>query len=445
MGAAVLEKPAAQDRIAAVKSYAILMSRRILGASCFGCIWIFQRRMGITSPLVGMLAVFSSLLVLEKAQGSDGIVASVFSALEPGYRFLVKWITVFFVPALVAVPLVETDLSSAVMMFAAVLLLAGFFATFTLTATVARAFPAPSAEAAEPEASLRPEPAVQTQHTQPPRVPHSRFVAGMLLGSLAARLGAPEAGEALFLACASVLGFTLGRRVPSKVQKYVHPLFACAGATFGAAAAWSKWAGTGAGFLDVIRVYTAWPGGGALLNFLLPVTLVSLSLLLYENRRLLLRDLAPILLTSLASSISTLATTLALAHTLHLPAVVALASLSRCIMTPFAAEAARTLGTFPALAVAMTICSGLLGAVLGQVLFDALRLRGECGRASRARGMAVGCTSHGIGSIPLSSTDRKGFAYGCVAFITTGSITSLLIQCPPVRTALLLAAGATAV
>lgn len=58
--------------------------------------------------------------------------------------------------------------------------------------------------------------------------------------------------------------------------------------------------------MDVIRIYSQWPGGGALLYFLLPVAVVSLGMLLFENRLLIRKDLGPMLATAACSTCITL-------------------------------------------------------------------------------------------------------------------------------------------
>ena len=70
-----------------------------------------------------------------------------------------------------------------------------------------------------------------------------------------------------------------------------------------------------------------------------------------------------------------------------------LAALPRSVTSPVGLSIAETLGASVPLAVVLTLISGTLGAVVGPALLSLARVRDE-----RARGFAIGLTSHGIGT-----------------------------------------------
>src|SRR5699024_5792817 len=70
-----------------------------------------------------------------------------------------------------------------------------------------------------------------------------------------------------------------------------------------------------------------------------------------------------------------------------------LAALPRSVTSPVGLSIAETLGASVPLAVVLTLISGTLGAVVGPALLNLARVRDE-----RARGFAIGLTSHGIGT-----------------------------------------------
>jgi len=95
---------------------------------------------------------------------------------------------------------------------------------------------------------------------------------------------------------------------------------------------------------------------------------------------------------------------------------------------------ASVLGSPPPIAVAMTTFSGVLGVMLGPTMFKVLNLR-----KARARGLALGCSSHGVGVVPIASSDKQGFAYGCVGLILIATLNMLVLQIPAFRNLLLAA------
>eukprot|EP00435_Cladocopium_sp_Y103_P012371 s375_g3.t1 len=89
---------------------------------------------------------------------------------------------------------------------------------------------------------------------------------------------------------------------------------------------------------------------------------------------------------------------------------------------------ASILGSPPPIAVAMTTFSGVLGVMLGPTMFKAMNLK-----KARARGLALGCSSHGVGVVPIAASDRQAFAYGCVGLILIATMNMLIMQTPFVR------------
>lgn len=404
--------------------YVQLNLQRIFGISVFIAVYFFQRLFGSHTPVGGMLIVFFSMLSLE--QLNQSWAERVFKWLEPGYRFLVKWLIVFFVPALVRVSLIHAELGLWGILRVLLLLLVGWFITFTSTAVVASAFPDVDLESPEPPKQA---PATPAQKSAPARFPYLRFVVGMVIAAVAASFGFhPGLDQTIFMMCAALAGFTLAKRLPSNVQKFVHPLFICAAGTFLAAALWILLEHPGLHTMDVIRIYSDWPGGGALLYFLLPIAVVSLGLLLFENRLLIKKDLGPILATAACSTTVTIGSAPLLSHLFGLPRSFALCTTARCALSPIAMGMASILGSPPPIAVAMTTFSGVLGVMLGPTMFKAMNLK-----KARARGLALGCSSHGVGVVPIAASDRQAFAYGCVGLILIATMNMLVMQTPFIR------------
>lgn len=408
--------------------------QKIAGVAFFIAVDYRLKAAGISTPIAGMLGVFAILLGLEVTVGT-GVAKTCFRALEPGYRFLVKWATLFFVPALVKLPLVNEALSGWTLFCLAVLLVVGFIGTLTSTAGIASLFPA-----VESPKTDSPKPAANSTQTRPyprPGAPYKKrwlpaYISGMVVSVMAAKFGfMPIAAGTLFMICASLLGFAAGMTAPKQVRAWFHPLFICVGVSWLGAAAWAWQAGPKIGFLQVLADYSAWPGAGALLSFMLGPAVVALSMLLFERRQLLRRELVPMLFTCIATSVVSLFGTAILARLLALPNMLAVASLSRCVTSAIALDIARTLGASETFAIAMVVISGFLGAAFGQGLFGLLRLK-----SARTRGLAMAASAHGLGTVSLAGTDEEALPYSAVGFALVGAASSALVQIPAIRSAL---------
>uniref|UniRef100_A0A7S0ABX2 Ion transport domain-containing protein n=1 Tax=Pyrodinium bahamense TaxID=73915 RepID=A0A7S0ABX2_9DINO len=382
--------------------------------------------------VVGMLGIFGALLVLQQ-RATPEVNAAVYSGLEPGKAFLVKWATLFFAPALVRLPLVEENFEAGTLVRLAVLLLGGFLGTLLSTAGIASLFPAVPGEepAAQPPAPRTAAAPVDDRPYKKRLLP--AYAGCMVAGTVAARLSwAPAAGREVFMLGASLLGFVVGMLSPKWVQSFVHPMFACILTTWLAAALWGALAGQDVGFLQVLEHYSTWPGAGAVLSFLLGPTVIALGVLLFERRRLLLRELWPMIATAVLTSLTSLFFTAFLARALGLPSQLAVASLLRCISSPFAGDLAGLLGASPTFAIAMIVLTGFIGVVLGQPIFKVLRLRNP-----RTRGLSMGAASHGLGTVALAASDPDAFPYSALGFVLVGTATSTLLQVPLLRAVLL--------
>ncbi len=90
--------------------------------------------------------------------------------------------------------------------------------------------------------------------------------------------------------------------------------------------------------------------------------------------------------------------------------------------TPVAIALADSLGGIAPLAAVLAILAGILGAVAGPAVLDLLRIRDP-----RARGIALGSVSHGIGTGRLLHDDETQGAFSGLAMGLTALATSVLM------------------
>lgn len=139
--------------------------------------------------------------------------------------------------------------------------------------------------------------------------------------------------------------------------------------------------------------YSTYFEGAQFVHFLLGPATVALAMPLYDALPQLRRALLPVLAALLVGSVTAAASALAIASALGVdPAV--LASLApKSATAPVAIGISESMGGSPTLTAVLVILTGITGAVVATPLLNLLRLTDW-----RARGFAVGVTSHGIGT-----------------------------------------------
>ena len=167
--------------------------------------------------------------------------------------------------------------------------------------------------------------------------------------------------------------------------------------------------------------YQNYEVGGSMIEFLLGPATVALGVPLYKHaqkiRNRLLPMIAGISVGSAAGILSAAGLVSALGGTRELMVTM----MPKSVTTPISIEIVRSLGGIPELGAVFTVLTGLLGSVLGPQL---LRLCGV--RDDISVGVAIGTSSHGIGTARLlSESEMKGSISGFSMGIA-GIVTSLL-------------------
>ncbi|MGD8188915.1 LrgB family protein [Brevibacillus ginsengisoli] len=166
-------------------------------------------------------------------------------------------------------------------------------------------------------------------------------------------------------------------------------------------------------FLAITGIpYDQYRLGGDMLSFLLGPATVALAVPLYKHYALMRKQLGMILsgviIGCLAGIISAAGIVLLFGGSRELM----LTMIPKTVTTPIAIEIVQTMGGVPELGAVLTVLTGLIGSVIGP------RLMELCGiRSDMAIGVAMGTSSHGIGTAKLfheSSLQASvsGFAMG---------------------------------
>lgn len=156
--------------------------------------------------------------------------------------------------------------------------------------------------------------------------------------------------------------------------------------------------------------YPRYFAGAQFIHFLLGPAVVALGWPLWQRRRQLRRQGLALVAAALAGGAAAAASAVLLGWALDLPAEVLRSLAPKSVTAPVAMGIAEQLGGIPALAAAVAVLTGLVGALSGQSLFSALRIR-----SAAVRGFALGTASHGIGAARALQVNPDAGAYAGLA------------------------------
>ena len=172
--------------------------------------------------------------------------------------------------------------------------------------------------------------------------------------------------------------------------------------------------------------YPTYFAGAQFIHFLLGPAVVALGWPLWQRRADLKRRWGRLLLAALAGGVAASGSALALGWAVGLPSDVLLSLAPKSVTAPVAMGIAASIGGIPALTAVFSVVTGLIGALSGKYLFDALGIPTD-GAGWTARGFALGTTSHGIGAARAMQVNADAGAYAALALGLQVVLASLLL------------------
>ena len=180
------------------------------------------------------------------------------------------------------------------------------------------------------------------------------------------------------------------------------------------------------GLLATDVPYPTYFAGAQFIHFLLGPAVVALAWPLWQRRQELRERWGRLLIAALAGGVAASGSALLLAWVFDLPLEVMLSLVPKSVTAPVAMGIAEKIGGIPALAAVFAVITGLVGALAGKYLFDALRIpTNPSGWA--ARGFALGTAAHGIGAARALQVNADAGAYAGLALGLQVVLASLLI------------------
>lgn len=164
--------------------------------------------------------------------------------------------------------------------------------------------------------------------------------------------------------------------------------------------------------------YADYYSGAKYLNWLLTPATVSLAIPLYQQLKLLRQNLRAILLGILAGVLTSLVCVLLMALAFGLDHAAYVTLLPKSVTTAIGMPVAEELGGYPAIAAVVIILTGVLGNIIAEGFLKLLRIREPV-----ARGVAIGTSSHALGTSRAMELGETEGAMSSLSIVVAGLMT----------------------
>jgi len=168
--------------------------------------------------------------------------------------------------------------------------------------------------------------------------------------------------------------------------------------------------------------YSDYLHGADYVGFWLGPATVALALPLHQEWHLVRRAAVPVLAGILAGALVSIVTAVLVVRAAGGRHTLELTMAPKAATTPVSIAVSAQIGGIPALTAVLTIVAGITGAVAGPWLLDRLRIRDP-----RARGVALGAVSHGIGTARALHESRTEGAFSALSMALSALATSVLV------------------
>ena len=174
--------------------------------------------------------------------------------------------------------------------------------------------------------------------------------------------------------------------------------------------------------LIILEIPLEWyERGGDIINmFLSPATAV-LAITIYRQREILRKHILSVLGGTIAGSITSLAVVYLMCRMFILPDEITASMLPKSITTPMAIAVSESIGGIEAVTVLAVIITGISGNILSPILIRIFKVKNEI-----AQGMAIGDSSHAVGTSMAIELGEVQGALSSIALVMSGIVTVIL-------------------
>lgn len=209
----------------------------------------------------------------------------------------------------------------------------------------------------------------------------------------------------------SLLGYWIGTKLKARFRlALLNPLLVSAALTIAA--------------LLVLKIdYPSYNAGAKYLSYLLTPTTVCLAIPLYEQRALLMKNFRAIFAGIFSGALTSVACVYLMSLAFGLDHAQYVTLLPKSVTTAIGMPVAQELGGYGNIAAAVIILTGVLGNIVAEGFFRLLRIREPI-----ARGVALGTSSHAIGTArAMEMGDTEG-AMSSLSIAVSGLVTVVLVS-----------------
>ncbi|MBM7539906.1 LrgB family protein [Amphibacillus cookii] len=161
--------------------------------------------------------------------------------------------------------------------------------------------------------------------------------------------------------------------------------------------------------------------GAVVLTHMLGPATIAFAIPVYKHVEVLRKYVVLILLGVISGSVVAILSTFLLGLLFGLDYHLLISLLPRSITTPLAMEVSEEIGGIPALTIVFVIITGILGALIGPMVFKVLKIK-----SPMAKGLALGMGAHAVGTNRTLEYGEEATTFSTLAMIFAGIITILL-------------------
>jgi putative effector of murein hydrolase len=163
------------------------------------------------------------------------------------------------------------------------------------------------------------------------------------------------------------------------------------------------------------------PGGEMIIFFLGPAT-VALAVPLYKRWQILRENFVPIIIGIVLGSTAGIGSILLLGKIMKLDNLMISSLLPKSTTSPIAIEISGLLGGNQSLTVSFVIITGIIGYIFAERILKLFRVTDPV-----AKGIAIGTTSHAVGTAKAMELGEVEGAMSSLAISVTGIVTVLMV------------------
>ena len=159
-----------------------------------------------------------------------------------------------------------------------------------------------------------------------------------------------------------------------------------------------------------------------MIHFMLGPSVVALGYILYQQVGHLKGNVISIMVAITVGAMVGIASIVGIGHLLGVKQALIASLAPKSVTTPIAMELAGNNGGVPGLTAVIVVCAGILGSIIGPPIMKLMGVKSPV-----AKGLAMGASSHGIGTAAAIQMGAIEGALSGLAIGIMGLITSLLL------------------